>query len=41
MKRLTRRILCFSKKDNMHDTVIDLMVNKVELGLDIHAEQHA
>jgi IS1 family transposase len=39
IKRLTRRTLCFSKKDNMHDTVIGLMINKVEFGLDIHAEQ--
>ena len=39
IKRLARRTLCFSKKDNMHDTVIGLMINKVEFGLDIHAEQ--
>ena len=37
-KRLTRRTLCFSKNENMHDTVIGLMINKVEFGLDIHAD---
>ena len=39
-KRLTRRTLCFSKNENMHDTVIGLMINKVEFGLDIHADHH-
>jgi len=40
IKRPTRRTICFSKKDNIHDTVIGLMINKVEFGLDIHAEQN-
>jgi insertion element IS1 protein InsB len=35
-----RRTICFSKKENMHDTVIGLMINKVEFGLDIHADHH-
>lgn len=39
IKRLTRRTICFSKKENMHDTVIGLLINKVEFGLDIHAQQ--
>ena len=38
VKRLTRRTICFSKKESMHDTVIGLLINKVEFGLDIHAE---
>ena len=37
IKRLTRRTICFSKSKIMHDTVIDLMINKVEFGLDIYA----
>jgi len=39
IKRLTRKTICFSKKENMHDTVIGLLINKVEFGLDIHAKQ--
>ena len=39
IKRLTRRTICFSKKENMHDTVIGLLINKVEFGIDIHAKQ--
>jgi len=39
VKRLTRKTICFSKKENMHDTVIGLLINKVEFGLDIHAKQ--
>jgi len=38
IKRLTRKTICFSKKEIMHDTVIGLLINKVEFGLDIHAE---
>ena len=38
-KNLTRKTICFSKKENMHDTVIGLLINKVEFGLDIHAKQ--
>ena len=38
IKRLTRRTLCFSKDPVMHDTVIGLMINKVEFGCDIYAK---
>lgn len=38
IKRLTRRTICFSKLDKMHDIVIGLLINKVEFGRDIHAE---
>jgi insertion element IS1 protein InsB len=34
----TRETICFSKIDVMHDTVIGLLINKVELGVDIHAK---
>lgn len=37
IKRLTRRTICFSKCEKMHDTVIGLLINKVEFGIDIHA----
>jgi insertion element IS1 protein InsB len=37
IKRLTRKTICFSKLETMHDTVIGLLINKVEFGLDIHA----
>lgn len=37
IKRLTRRTICFSKLEVMHDTVIGLLINKVEFGRDIHA----
>jgi len=37
IKRLTRRTLCFSKLEAMHDIVIGLLINKVEFGRDIHA----
>ena len=36
IKRLTRKTICFSKLEIMHDTVIGLLINKVEFGLDIH-----
>jgi insertion element IS1 protein InsB len=36
-KRLARKTICFSKLEKMHDTVIGLLINKVEFGLDIHA----
>jgi IS1 family transposase len=36
IKRLTRRTICFSKCEIMHDTVIGLLINKVEFGVDIH-----
>ncbi|RJY18335.1 hypothetical protein D5R81_05930 [Parashewanella spongiae] len=31
------RTICFSKLESMHDTVIDLLINRVEFGIDIHA----
>ena len=37
IKRLTHKTICFSKLEVMHDTVIGLLINKVEFGLDIHA----
>ena len=37
VKRLTRRTICFSKSEKMHDVVIGLLINKVEFGRDIHA----
>ncbi|EGW21481.1 IS1 transposase [Methylobacter tundripaludum SV96] len=37
IKRLTRKTICFSKVETLHDTVIGLLINKVEFGLDIHA----
>jgi insertion element IS1 protein InsB len=37
IKRLTRKTICFSKLEIMHDTVIGLLINNVEFGLDIHA----
>jgi insertion element IS1 protein InsB len=38
IKRLTRKTICFSKSALMHDTVIGLLINKVEFGVDIHAK---
>ena len=37
IKRLTRKTICFSKLETLHDTVIGLLINKVEFGLDSHA----
>jgi insertion element IS1 protein InsB len=37
IKRLTRKTLCFSKLELMHDTVIGLLINKVEFGCNIYA----
>jgi len=34
---LTRRTLCFSKLEKMHDIVVGLLINKVEFGRDIYA----
>lgn len=39
VKRLARRTICFSKLEEMHDTVISLVINQVEFGVDIHAKQ--
>ncbi|MDP2904562.1 MAG: IS1 family transposase, partial [Methylovulum sp.] len=38
IKRLARKTICFSKREIMHDTVIGLLINKVEFGVDIHAK---
>ena len=38
IKRLTRKTICFSKSTLMHDTIIGLLINKVEFGDDIHAK---
>jgi len=38
VKRLTRKTICFSKLESMHDIVIGLLINKVEFGVDIHAK---
>ena len=38
IKRLTRKTICFSKLELMHDTVIGLLINKVEFNRDIHAK---
>ncbi|MDI1232534.1 MAG: IS1 family transposase [Methylobacter sp.] len=38
IKRLTRKTICFSKSALMHDTVIGLLINKIEFGVDIHAK---
>jgi len=37
IKRLTRKKICFSRSEKMHDIVIGLLINKVEFGVDIHA----
>ena len=37
IKRLARKTICFSKSESMHDTVIGLLINRVEFGIDIHA----
>ena len=36
IKRLTRKTICFSKSEEMHDIVIGLLINKVEFKQDIH-----
>jgi insertion element IS1 protein InsB len=35
VKRLTRKTICFSKSETLHDIVIGLLINRVEFGLDI------
>ena len=35
IKRLARKTICFSKLQIMHDTVIGLLINKVEFGCNI------
>jgi insertion element IS1 protein InsB len=36
IKRLVRKTIFFSKQELMHDTVIGLLINKVEFGLNIY-----
>lgn len=38
VKRLARKTICFSKLELMHDTVIGLLINKVEFNRNIHDE---
>ena len=40
IKRLARKTICFSKLEKMHDIVIGLLINSLEFGVDIYAEQH-
>jgi len=35
IKRLTRRTICFSKTERMHDVVIGLFINRYEFGLSL------
>jgi insertion element IS1 protein InsB len=35
--RLNRKTICFSKLELLLDTVIGLLINKLEFGLGIHA----
>ena len=35
IKRLTRKTICFSKTEEMHDLVIGLFINRYEFGLNI------
>lgn len=35
IKRLTRKTICFSKSEEMHDLVIGLFINRYEFGLNI------
>ena len=37
IKRLTRKTIYFSKSEERHDITIGLLINKVEVGRDIHA----
>ena len=38
IKRLARKTICFSKREVMHDTVIGLLINKVEFKHNIHTK---
>ena len=38
IKRLARKTICFSKLEIIHDTVIGLLINQVEFGVDIHSK---
>ncbi len=35
IKRLTRKTICFSKSEEMHDLLIGLFINRYEFGLNI------
>ena len=35
IKRLTRKTICFSKSELMHDTVIALFINRYEFGRNV------
>ena len=35
IKRLTRKTICFSKSEEMHDLVIGLFINRYEEGLNV------
>ena len=37
IKRLTRTTIRFSKSEKMYDSVIGLLVNKIEFNIDIYA----
>ncbi len=36
IKRLARKTICFSKSEKMQDTVIGLLIYKVEFGINIY-----
>ncbi len=38
IKRLARKTIRFSKREMMHDTVIGLLINKVEFKRDMHTK---
>ena len=38
IKRSARKIICFPKLEKMYNTVIGLLINKIEFGLYIHTE---
>lgn len=38
IKQLTRKTICFPKSAVIHDTVIGLLINKIEFLIDIHAK---
>ena len=35
---LARRTICFSKLNKMHGIVIELLINRVEFGVNIHVK---
>ena len=40
IKRLARKTICFSKSEDMHDTVIGLFINRYEFGRAISTHIH-